>query len=445
MNLMSILNYGSKSGLTDQLVKLIQEKEIKKEDFQTCTNFVLDAVVNAIAGTRTSVGKVVMEWRRSMETVDSGRQAFLGGALIHTLEMDDLHKMSVTHPGCVVVPAALAVAAREGLSGKRLLIAILQGYEAMCRIGNAVGRSHYKVWHSTATCGPYGSAMAASCLLELSPEQHVWALGNAGTQSAGLWEFMNSGGMSKHLHAGKAAEAGILAADLAKLGFTGPDRILEGKQGMFLASCPDANPSEVMNSPHGAWQLTQTSIKPWPCCRHTHPAIDAALELTAKISTQVQQVKIRTYQAALDVCNRPNPDNEYEAKFSIQHCVAVALNKGMIDFDSFTKSAQDESSMIRNAIRVELSPDIDAAYPGLWGCELEVVTEQGETIRESRLHCKGDPESPLGQSDMIEKAHTLLTYAGVQEPEQQHLISYVLDLLDQSRIPSINDFLDFNF
>jgi 2-methylcitrate dehydratase PrpD len=432
----------SKNSLTEQLVELIQEKEIINEDFQACTYFVLDALVNAIAGTKTTMGMKLIQWWHSMETTDPGRQAFLGGALIHTLEMDDLHKLSVTHPGCVVVPAAIAVAAREGLSGKQLLVSILQGYEAMCRIGNSVGRSHYKIWHSTATCGPYGSAMAAACLLELSPEQHVWALGNAGTQSSGLWEFMNSGGMSKHLHAGKAAEAGILAADLAKIGFTGPGQILEGKQGMFQASCADAKPSEIVDSPQGTWQLRQTSIKPWPCCRHTHPAIDAALEISLKISSQVQQVIIRTYQAALDVCDRPNPDNEYEAKFSLQHCVSVALTKGMVDFGSFTQTARDESAMTRNTIRVELCKEIDAAYPGDWGCELEVITEQGQTFRVSHLHCKGDPESPLSQRELLDKAGLLLTYAGMQDTQQQNLINTILDLQNQSRVPSIIKLLD---
>lgn len=438
-------NNESKNSLTGQLVKLIQDKEITNEDFHACTYFVLDAIVNAIAGTKTDMGKIVLQWWQSMGATDPGKKAFLGGALMHMLEMDDLHKQSVIHPGCVVVPAALAVAARQGLSGKQLLIAVLQGYEAMCRIGNAVGRSHYKIWHSTATCGPYGSAMAASCLLGLSPEQHVWALGNAGTQSAGFWEFMNSGGMSKHLHAGRAAEAGILAADLAKFGFTGPSQILEGKQGMFVANCADARPLEIVSSPEGPWQLTQTSIKPWPCCRHTHPAIDAALELAPKINSPMQQVTLRIYQAALDVCDRPDPDNEYEAKFSLQHCVAVTLDRGMVDFGSFTKSARDESSTTRKAIRIELSPAIDAAYPEMWGCELDVTKEDGQGFQASRAHCKGDPELPLTESEIVDKAHTLLTYAGIKEGEQQKLISYILDLQNQPRVPGILEILDFTF
>jgi 2-methylcitrate dehydratase PrpD len=441
---MRIESSESDGSLTNQLVKLIQEKKIINEDLQACTYFVLDATVNAIAGTNTVMGKTLLDWWRSTQSIDSGKQAFLGGALIHTLEMDDLHKQSVTHPGCVVVPAALSIAAREGLSGERLLVAILQGYEAMCRIGNAVGRSHYKIWHTTATCGPYGSAMAVSKLLNLSPQQHVWALGNAGTQSAGFWEFMNSGGMSKHLHAGRAAEAGILAADLARVGFTGPGEILEGKQGMFAAACADANPDEVVAAPQGPWHLTQTSLKPWPCCRHTHPAIDAALEISAQLDSPVTKVTLCTYQAALDVCDRPDPDNEYEAKFSLQHCLATALDKGVIAFDSFTESARQESSATRKTINIAVDSESDAAYPGNWGCELEVITDQGQTLHASRMHCKGDPELPLTEHDIIAKAKTLLDYASVDEASQQQLIKYILDLPNKSRVPSVTELLDFS-
>jgi len=437
-------NHESNNSLTVELVDLIRQKKILDEDLAACTYFVLDAVVNAIAGTGTGPGKIIMEWWRAAKSADMGRRAFLGGTLMHTLEMDDLHKRSVTHPGCVVVPAALAVAAEEGLAGRQMLIAVLRGYEAMCRIGNAAGRAHYRIWHSTATCGPFGSAMAAGFLLDLSPEQQVWALGNAGTQSAGLWEFMNSGGMSKHLHAGRAAEAGVLAADLARSGFTGPARILEGKQGMFRATCPDADVSALLDSPEGAWQLRQTSIKPWPCCRHTHPAIDAALEIFPKVDAGIREVRLRTYQAALDVCDRPVPGNEYEAKFSLQYCVAAALDKGKIDFGSFTKSARDESMPTARSVGVELSTVSDAAYPENWGCELEVLTKDGRTLRADRLHCKGDPELPLEGDELIAKAKTLLDHAGIRTREQERLIAYVLDLQNQSGVPDITEFLDIS-
>ena len=433
---------GSGSSLTSRLVGLIREKPIIEDDVRACTYFILDAVANAAAGVRSDAGKALMAWRRSQDASDAGRLAFLGGALVHALEMDDLHRQSVTHPGCVVVPAALGVAAREGVPGERLISAVLQGYEAMCRIGNAVGRTHYKMWHSTATCGPFGAAMAAGSLLGLPHEQSVWALGNAGTQSAGLWEFMNSGGMSKHLHAGRAAEAGILAADLAAAGFTGPERILEGRQGLFAAACPDADPGEILARPEAPWQLRQTSIKPWPCCRHTHPAIDAALELSPRISAAPKSVVLRTYRAALDVCDRPDPDTEYAAKFSLQHCVAAALDRGTVDFESFTASAREALRDARRAVTLEFSPAVDAAYPADWGCELEVSTADGRILRAARSHCKGDPEAPLNEREMIAKADLLLGHAGICERDRRDLIECVLDMPDRTTVSDIGGFLN---
>ncbi|NNE36901.1 MAG: MmgE/PrpD family protein, partial [Gammaproteobacteria bacterium] len=145
---MNLENSNSQTdSLTEQLVKLVQEKKIINEDIRACTLFLLDAIANAIAGTQTEMGKILMRWSKTQQPLDPAKQAFLVGALVHTLEMDDLHKQSVTHPGCVVIPAAIAMAASEGRSGKDLLEAIIIGYEAMCRVGNASGRDHYKHWH----------------------------------------------------------------------------------------------------------------------------------------------------------------------------------------------------------------------------------------------------------------------------------------------------------
>jgi len=325
--------------LSRELISLIRNKRISDEDLRHASFFVLDALANAAAGRTTVPGKKLQQWARA-QGGDSGRQAFVIGGLTHILETDDLHRASVTHPGCVVVPAALAFATDAKSTGVEFLQAVLHGYEAMCRIGNAVGPTHYQVWHNTATCGPYGSAMAVATLGKLSDEQSMHALGNAGTQSSGFWEFLETGAMSKHLHAGRAAESGLIAAQLAGLDFTGPPAVLEGKRGFFAAACPDANPDIVIADADAPWELRQTSIKPWPCCRHTHPAIDAALALHEELAgASIESVRVDTYQAALDVCNRPTPDSQYEAKFSLYHTVAAALEYGKVDFDSFDSQA----------------------------------------------------------------------------------------------------------
>ena len=184
------------------------------------------------------------------ESGDSARRAFYLGGLCHILEMDDLHRDSVTHPGCVVIPAAWAIAEERDLGGRAFLKAVLAGYEACCRVGMAVGKAHYRVWHNTSTCGPFGSAMAGVDLLGLSEDEAVWALGNAGTQSSGLWQFLESGAMSKHLHTARAAESGVLAALLAQRRLHRPGRASsKARRASSPACAPTRFPQAVIAAP----------------------------------------------------------------------------------------------------------------------------------------------------------------------------------------------------
>ncbi len=320
--------------LTHDLIDYIRNKPITQHDRQQAARLTLDAIACAYAGSTTGVGVILRNWAGS-DDLDRKRRALLMGALTHITETDDLHRASVTHPGCVVVPAVLALGEKLGSSNEEQLRAILHGFEAMCRFGAAVGPTHYKIWHNTATCGPFGSAMAASSLLNLNVGQTLDALGNAGTQSCGFWQFMETGAMSKHLHAGRACESGLLAAELASHGFSGSPEILEGEKGFFAAMCVDPLPQQVLAGGQDAWQLLQTSIKPWPSCRHTHPTIDCALEIQPLLGGHpVREICIKTYQAAMDVCDNPNPENEYHAKFSLYHCAAIALIDGVVGLDS---------------------------------------------------------------------------------------------------------------
>jgi len=310
----------------------------------------------------------------------------------------------------------------------------------MCRIGRGVGPAHYAIWHNTATCGPFGSAMAASELLSLSHQQCVYALGNAGTQSSGLWQFLESGAMSKHLHAGRASEAGVLAAELALLDFTGAANILEGPQGMFKAMCPDASPERVLANAQAPWELIQTSIKPWPSCRHTHPAIDAALELHQKLGNAiVERIEIQTYQAAVNICDRAEVENEYQAKFSLQHCVAVALVNGTVGLNSFTDNSRAQTSEICASTKVRLSEDVEQRYPESWGVQVSCLLSDGRQLDSQRIDCKGDPESALSDNEMVDKALDLLLYGGFSKNTAANLIEQVLDLPFQDKTIDLMD------
>ena len=423
--------------LTRELVDLIRGKAYSEADLQHAALFVLDAAANAVAGRNSVPGRILLDWAREQGD-DPGRQALLIGGLTHILEVDDLHRASVVHPGCVVVPASLALAKRQNASGADMLISVLQGFEACCRIGMAVGPGHYRIWHNTATCGPFGSAMAAASLLNLSTEQATHALGNAGTQSSGLWQFLDTGAMSKHLHAGRAAEAGVVAADLARLGFTGPPEILEGARGFFQATCPDPDPERVLAAPCAPWQLLSTSIKPWPCCRHTHPTIDAALALSKTIETaRVVQVAVQTYGPALAVCDRPCPSSEYEAKFSLQHCVAAALNDGRVAFDSFGEAGRARLAAARERVTLSAVEPYASAYPGHWGASVTATLDDGSVVTVRRSDCKGDPESPLTADEMVAKARFLLAHGGLSDHEAQGLIDSVLTLPEGDAVPDL--------
>lgn len=409
--------------LTAQLATLIEQKPISESDLRQTAFFVLDAVANAVAGQNSPAGKVLRTWWHESQSgnalnADIGKQSFLMGALTHILETDDLHRASVVHPGCVVVPAAWALARHKKADGRTFLISVLKGFEAATRVGMAVGPEHYRIWHNTATCGGFGSAMAACDLLNLTHAQTVDALGNAGSQAAGLWQFLETGAMTKHLHAGRAAEAGIRAAELAAVGFTGAPYILEGDKGFFKAACPDAQPDLVVADPEQPWQLVQTSIKPWPSCRHTHPTIDAAGEIRAHLlgeeidpADQIASVSIGTYQAALDVCTRPNPQTDYEAKFSLHHAAAAALLTNEVNFNAFGPDAREAFGALRQNVHVALQEPYASDYPKSWGGSVVVKLKSGRTLSATRTHAKGDPEAALSEEDLIAKAEMLFAHA----------------------------------
>lgn len=435
------------ASLTGQLIELIRAKPITDQDLKNASLFVLDTMACALAGRYTPQAMALKQFLAHRGDAPA-MQAFLFGGLAHIVEMDDLHRGSVTHPGCVVVPPALAMALDTRASGQAFLTAVLHGYEACCRVGAGVGPAHYKIWHNTATCGPFGSAMASASLLALDQEASVWALGNAGTQSAGLWQFLPDGAMSKHLHTARACEAGMTAADLAAHGFTGPAHILEGAQGLFAGACPDAEPEAVVRDPAAPWALVETSMKPYPCCRHTHPAIDCALEILEQAGghplalDQIQRVELATYAAALNVCNRPEPDSEYQAKFSLQHTLLETLSQGEIGFDSFNDEARARQKGASACVSLREGAGFEAAYPGAWGNALTVTLGDGRCLTAETTQALGDPGKPLGEAAVVAKARKLLALGEVDPSQGEALIAACLSLPeDGSRLPRIHKLL----
>lgn len=416
------------TSLTRSLARHVRSRPISEVDRRDAHRFLRDWLGSAVAGTATDPGQRLLRYAAGPRTVEG--DAFLAAALSHITETDDLHRGSISHPGCVVVPVALSLAATLGSSGRRVLEAVLAGYEAMLRVGEALGPAHYRIFHNTATAGPFGSAAAAATLLDLDEDQWVWALGNAGTQAAGLWQFNADAAMSKHLHAGHAAEAGLKAARLAKQGFTGAAEILEGDRGFFRALCPDARPERVLAASSG-WKLAETSIKPYPSCRHTHPAIDAALTLRERIGPlgPITAIEIESYPAALDLTDNREPASTYAAKFSLQFCVATALVHGRPGLAAFEGPALSDRAVRNLLARVNLrvADDLARNYPTRWGARI-TVTVGGVDHTVAQTTAKGDPEDPLTDQELELKARDLMSYGGLGPARIEALLSQARNL-----------------
>jgi 2-methylcitrate dehydratase PrpD len=285
---------------------------------------ILDWLGSAMAGSSErpalSVQRTVASLGASAEATvfNAPRASALGAALAngvaaHILELDDVHKGSTLHAGAPVISAALAVAERERATGEAFLLSVVVGYEAALRIGEAVNPSHYRFWHPTGTAATFGAAAAAASLMNLDATQTLHALGSAGTQASGLWEFNADGAMSKHLHPGKAAFNGVLAADLARNGFTGASRILEGDRGFFRATTEAFDSSRVTDRLGSLWKISENAYKVWSCCGHTHTAIDVAVDLRARqgwnareAAAEIAGIEIDTYKSGYDIVSEMN-------------------------------------------------------------------------------------------------------------------------------------------
>ena len=336
--------------------------------------------------------------------------AFVNGTASHIIELDDLHQASTFHPAAPIIPAALAVAERRNARGRDFIRAVALGYDVGIRVAEAVNPSHYRYWHPTATCGVFGATAAASALLDLSTDEVVHALGTAGTQAGGLWEFLADGAMSKHLHAGMAAHDGILSADLAAAGFTGATRILEGPRGFFAATTDTPLPERVTAGLGRDFKIVENGFKLHACCGHTHTAVDAALLLRERIAGRpIERIDIDTYRVALDITDNPAPRTPYEAKFSIQYAVAVALLDGRAGLEQFTEErlAGDDVRALLARTSASENPERTAAYPAVWASRVRVTLADGTVLEETVEHPKGMPANPLTDDEVAAKFHDL--------------------------------------
>ncbi len=350
--------------------------------------------------------------------------ALVNGASSHLVEQDDLHNSSVLHPATVVFPAALAAAQDLGKSGRELLLASVAGYEAGIRIGEFLGRSHYRIFHTTATVGTLAAAVAVGKLLNFDKQQFVHLLGNAGTQAAGLWEFLRDAADSKQLHTAKAAADGLLAAYFTEQGLTGAQNILEGEQGMAAGMSSDADPSRLADRLGSRWALAETSFKFHASCRHTHPAADALLDLMWREGLRhddIAKVITHVHQGAIDVLGRVLvPQTVHQAKFSMGTVLGLIAVHGKAQLSEFANLSLSDAKVaaFRDKVSMRLDAEVDGAYPARWLGRVEVLTTDGRTLRGAIDEPKGDPGNSLSRMELEDKFRRLLAFAGKRSSDE---------------------------
>lgn len=397
---------GQTPSLTDALAGLLT-RPVRPGDRTIARRHLLDWLA-CIAGARPSAMAAVAA-RAEPDVLT--RAALLG----NVIEMDDVDRLGRLHPGPVVWPAALSAAREVGGTLGALLDGAVRGYEAMIRTGRALDDHHYAHWHPTSTAGGIGAAAAAAAVFGLSRDETVWAIGHAGSLAGGLWQVRHEpGAMTKSLHVAQAALSGLWHARLARAGAAGPRHILDGPQGLLAATTRAPHVHAITGGADDPWRIADVSLKPWAACRHAHPAIDAALALWADAAPGDAllsgPITVATYVDALRFCDREQPSTPDEARFSIQHAVAVVALRGRPGPADFDADACRDPALAAVRARIGLRADaaLSAAYPARYGAR---VSAGGRSAMVADAW--GDAQNPLDEPALRTKLEQLVMAGGL--------------------------------
>lgn len=414
----------------------LRADDIPKAVIERAEDLFLDWFGSALAGKGARAVETIDAFARAMGPSGGGAEvlitrrdttplfaALVNAAASHVAEQDDVHNGSVFHPGTVVFPAALAVAQVQRCSGRDLLTAAVAGYEVGIRVGEFLGRSHYRVFHTTGTAGTLASAVTTGRLLGLSAGQMLHAMGSAGTQAAGLWEFLRDAADSKQLHTAKAAADGLMAAYLAHDGFTGASHVLEGPQGIAAGMSTDADPARLVDRLGERWALPETSFKFHASCRHTHPAADALLQVIERhdlAPEDIERVIAHVHQGAIDVLGPVvDPRTVHQAKFSMGATLAMIAVHRYAGVQEFERDYNADSiNAFRGKVTMEPDEEVDRAYPQRWIGKVTVVTADGRTLNGRVDEPRGDPGNTLTRPEIEDKVKRLAAFSGAARPEE---------------------------
>ena len=325
--------------------------------------------------------------RRRADLIDA---TFLGGTAAHGIELDDGFRQGSVHPGCVVVPAVLALGYERRISGAKLIEALVAGYEAEIAIGRACHPDlRQRGFHPAAAVGVFGAVMAAGKLRGVPPKEMANALGIAASSAAGLFAFVNGGADIKRLHAGHASREGLQAALLAEQGIEGPPGVIEAHDGFLQAFAfgRDRKPRAIVLPPKVPFGITDCYIKPYPCCRHIQPAVEALIGILRDenlVPEQVERIDVATYRIAAEHAGT-GWDDFASAQLSFPYLLGLALKFRGIKFEHFEAAVRrnPEFAAIARKISISAPPEIDRLYPQLRPARVTVTSARGTFTRQA--------------------------------------------------------------
>ncbi len=432
-----------------EFVSSLSYGDIPKEVISHTKLCLLDSLGCALFGSTLPWGKIVTDFAKELGAgkgallwgdgaeVPSTSAPLANGTLIHSFEMDDLHRVGVIHPGAEAIPAADALVRHGGATnGKRLLTAIAVGYEVGCRVAMTGGASQLRRgFHPTATSGTFAAGAAAAKMLGLDPLRTLHTLGIAGTQAAGLMAAQQAS-MVKRMHPGRASQAGVYGALLAAKGFTGIEDILEAPYGGFCSTfCDKPDLSHLTRDLGEQFQTLNVGFKPYPCCGSNHTSIDALKKILREhpeVSAEnVERITIRTTRATkLHVGWPYAPNSLTTAQMNLPYCVAVLLHDRDFFVDQVTEKSIHRTDILNTTKKIEVveEPELEAlGDEGRHGAILEIRTRDGNSYAAKVLHAKGSDKHPMTPAEVSEKfrllASRVLSLARIEELEEtiQHL------------------------
>lgn len=338
--------------------------------------------------------------------------ALCNGTAIHGFELDDLIAESITHPAAAVIPAALAAAESEGISGERLLLSIVAGYEAMHRIGAGLGdEPAHKGFHKTSLAGPAAAAVAAGMAMGLNADEFRSAIGISCSAASGIKNFAtgHGGGMVKRLHLGRAAEAGVRACQLARRGFSGPPNAVDGGMGLLeVFGGAGARPERLSRGLGQEWALRDIWFKVYPICGWIQSVVQLVLQLRGDGPVrpgQVRSVEVGVSGYAARNNGEKAPVDTMGAQYSIPYCAALALLGDPRDPAGFLAETVADPAIREMASRVEVvvDPEVDAVYPAKFAARVALRFADG-TVRQNRvMECHGTPADPCTPEELASK------------------------------------------